>query len=157
MSHARWWSTPASPHAPPSYAARVAGGILTPVFTIMSAAWFSVMAVALLAVWWAYPQLQLQIGGWQQPEWMTAGEAPRWIAMAALIAVYALLALPIGAIRRATLYYANGGRLHGWADVWSGMLWIAVVAVLLLVAWHLMPQLQEELRSSLYGPRVINL
>jgi len=133
----------------------VAGGILTPVFTIMSAVWFAVMAIALLVVWWAYPHVQT--GGWQHPDWLTAGETPRWVAMAALVAVYALLALPIGAVRRATLYYANGGRLHGWADLWSGLLWIAVVAVLLLVAWYLMPQLQQELRHSLSGPGVINL
>jgi tellurite resistance protein TehA-like permease len=155
LSRGGWFSTPASPHAPPGYAARVAGGILTPVFTIMSAVWFAVMAIALLAVWWAYPHVQ--IGGWQHPDWLIAGEVPRWVAIAALIAVYALLALPIGAVRRATLFYANGGRPHGWANLWSGLLWIAVVAVLLLAAWNLMPQLQDAVRNSLYGQRVINI
>jgi hypothetical protein len=129
---------------------------LTPIFTIMSAAWFGVMAAALLTVWWAYPHLQWGDAG-MRPEWFTHADVPRWVAIAALVAVYALFALPIGAARRASLYYANGGRLHGWADVWSGLLWIAVVAVLLLLAWHLVPQLQEMLRYSLHGPRVINL
>jgi hypothetical protein len=125
------------------------------VFTIMSAVWFGVMAAALLTLWWAYPQLQFQ--GWSPPDWFIEGDVPRWVAVAALVAVYALLALPIGAARRAALYYANGGHHHGWADVWSGLLWIAVVAVLALTAWHLLPHLQDVLRHEMYGPRVINL
>jgi hypothetical protein len=112
------------------------------------------MAIALFAVWSAYPWLQ--IDGWQQPGWLD-GDVPRWVAMAVLVAVYVLLALPLGAMRRATLYYANGGKLHGWADVWSGLLWMAVVGAILLAAWHLLPQAQEMLRYELHGPRVISL
>jgi hypothetical protein len=40
-------------------------------------------------------------------------DMPRWLPVIALIAAYALLALPIGAGRRAAVYYANGGRMHG--------------------------------------------
>ena len=67
--------------------------------------------------------------------------------MAAVVAVYALFAIPLGAGRRAARWYANGGRLHGWADAWSGLLWIAIVAVLLLVAMYQLPQLQWLLRG----------
>jgi hypothetical protein len=57
--------------------------------------------------------------------------------------------LPIGAARKTAQYYANGGRAHGWADAWSGLLWIALVAVVLIAAWAALPQLQEFLRDAL--------
>ena len=66
--------------------------------------------------------------------------------MVAILAIYALLAIPIGAGRRASLYYANGGRLHGWADAWSGLLWLALVAVMLLGGWYALPGVQDLLR-----------
>ncbi len=42
--------------------------------------------------------------------------------------------------------------MHGWADAWSGLLWFALVAVLLLGAWYVLPQLQELLRTTCTGP-----
>jgi hypothetical protein len=78
-------------------------------------------------------------------------DIPRWVAYAAVVAVYALVAIPLGAARRATLYYANGGSLHGWAHAWAGMLWFAIVAVLFLVALYQLPQLQDVLRQITGG------
>jgi hypothetical protein len=105
------------------------------------------MAVAAIIVWhavgdpgfiWQYDHQQLHL--------------PRWIALIAVLAIYALLALPIGAGRKTALYYANGGRAHGWADAWSGLLWIALVAVVLIAAWTALPQLQEFLRHTFGWP-----
>jgi phage shock protein PspC (stress-responsive transcriptional regulator) len=139
-----WWG-PAQSAPPPGYAARITGGVLLPVLTVLSACWFAAMAIAFLAVWWAYDH------GWQffgdvPHHW--PHDLPRWAALIAIFAMYLLIALPIGAARRASLYYANGGRLHGWADAWSGLLWVALVAVIVWMAWHLtgwLPQLLQQL------------
>jgi phage shock protein PspC (stress-responsive transcriptional regulator) len=144
---AGWWSqaTAPQPQPAPGYTARVTGGVMLPVLTVLSAVWFAAMAIAGYSVWWAY-----RFGGldaWPPGAFRMHGDIPFWVAMAAVIAVYALIAIPIGAGRRAARWYANGGRLHGWADAWSGLLWLAIVAVLLLVAMYQLPQLQWLLRG----------
>ncbi len=150
--HGQWFAAeppPASavPRQPPGPAARVAGGVMLPVFTALSAGWFALMAVAAIMVWhtlgepgfnWQYDHQHVHL--------------PRWIALVAVLAIYALLALPIGAGRKTALYYANGGRAHGWADAWSGLLWIALVVVVLIAGWAALPQLQEFLREIFGWP-----
>lgn len=140
---------PAGPRSPPpGPAARVAGGVMLPVFTVLSAGWFAVMLVAAILAWhlWSQPAMQ-----WP-PANMHLAQLPRWIPLGAVVAVYALLALPIGAGRRAAAYYANGGNHRGWADAWSGFLWIALVALVLLAAWNALPQLQALLQDVLDWP-----
>lgn len=134
----------------PGAASRMAGGVMLPVFTALSACWFAVMAVAAILVWHVVGQ-----PGFEWPHGhANLAHLPRWIPLVAVIAIYALLALPIGAGRRTALYYTNGGHSHGWADAWSGLLWIALVAVALVGAWMALPQLQEFLRHVLgwHGP-----
>lgn len=144
---ASWWSQATSPQPQPApgYTARVTGGVLLPVLTVISAVWFAAMAVAAYSLWWSYRYGAFN--AWPQGMFQLGGEIPFWVAMAAVIAVYALIAIPLGAGRRAARWYANGGRLHGWADAWSGMLWLAIVALLLLVALYQLPQLQWLLRQ----------
>jgi hypothetical protein len=84
-------------------------------------------------------------------------ELPRWIALVAVVAVYALIALPLGAARRASLYYANGGRLHGWADAWSGLLWLAIVCTALWATWTFAPWTSEVLRNLLQGVTTMSI
>jgi hypothetical protein len=57
--------------------------------------------------------------------------------------------MPLAAGRRAALYYANGGRPHGWADAWAGLLWCAMVCALIFFAWQFLPGVQEALRNLL--------
>ena len=150
-----WWS--AQPPAPPQgYTARITGGVLLPVLTVLSAVWFAAMAIAAYAAWHFWPEFQAR--GWSHHGWHEYSTAPHWVALIAIIAVYALLAIPLGSARRAALYYTNGGRHHGWADAWSGLLWAALVAVLLLAAWFAMPQLQEMLQETLrHGSAVVHV
>jgi phage shock protein PspC (stress-responsive transcriptional regulator) len=135
-------SSPAQPPREPGPAARIAGGVMLPVFTVLSAGWFALMAVAAIMVWHTYGQ-----PGFDWPPGPgNLAHLPRWIPLVALAAIYAVLALPIGVGRRTALYYANGGHAHGWADAWSGLLWIALVVVVVVGAWMALPQLQEFLR-----------
>ncbi len=138
----------AAPRAPGA-AARVAGGVMLPVVTLLSATWFAAMAITAIMVWHAYQPIGAH---WPHGHWHVA-ELPRWLPLVAVLVIYGLLALPIAAGRRTALYYANGGRTHGWADVWSGLLWIALVAVLLLVAWTVLPQVRELMQNLFDWPR----
>jgi hypothetical protein len=107
--------------------------------------WFAGMAIAAYSIWWVY---RFGDGGaWPAGAFHFNNSIPYWVALAAVIAVFALLAIPLSAGRRAARWYANGGRRHGWADAWSGLLWLAVVAVILLAAMYQLPQLQWLLRS----------
>lgn len=151
MRHRRRWQTAGVPAQPPGGVARVAGGVMLPILTVISAAWFAAMAIAALSVWWSYEsQLLADWGSWGH--WP---QFPRWIVLLLLLVVYAVIALPIGAGRRAALYYANGGRLHGWADAWSGLLWLALVAIILVTAWWVLPQMQDMLRHVLPGRQMV--
>ncbi len=128
----------------PGYAARITGGLLLPVFTVLSAALFVALLLCLatlLGHHWA-------AGGGFMPQ------LPFWAVIVALFVLYLLLGLPVGAGRRTALYYANGGRRRGWAELWSGLLWLAVAAALLLAAYGLVPGLQAWLlqrSSGLHG------
>lgn len=155
MNRSAWWTPQTTPQPPPGYAARITGGVMLPLLTVVSAAWFAAMGVAAFVVWHGWQQAGFT--GWPPESWHVHADFPRWVAMVAIVAVYALFALPVGAARRASLYYANGGRLHGWADAWSGILWIVVVALLALAAWYALPQLQELLRFRLQGPAVFSV
>jgi hypothetical protein len=151
MTHAAWWPNQSAPPPPPGYAARVTGGLFVPLFTVLSAVWFSAMATIAYMTWQGWYLLGLS--QWPPDAARGYDDIPRWVAMVAILAIYALLALPIGAARRASLFYANGGRPHGWADAWSGLLWLALVAVLLVGAWYVLPQLQDLLQDQLNNRR----
>jgi phage shock protein PspC (stress-responsive transcriptional regulator) len=146
-----WWSAQPVATPPPGYAARVTGGVLLPLLTVLSAVWFAALASAAYVIWQGWYTMGFNI--WPPGSWQQYNDIPRWVAMVAIVAIYALLAIPIGTARRASLYYANGGRLHGWADAWSGLLWLALVAVLLLAAWYSLPQLQDLLQFRLRETR----
>jgi phage shock protein PspC (stress-responsive transcriptional regulator) len=147
-----WFGTYAGPAGapaqPPGAAARIAGGILLPLLTLLSAAWFAVMGVVALLVWQGFHHAGFV---WPASDWVIGG-LPLWIPLLVVLIVYALFALPIAAGRRAALYYVNGGRLHGWANAWSGLLWLAVVALLLVAAWTVLPPVQELTRELLGVP-----
>lgn len=151
---AAWWA-PQPPPAPPGPTARVTGGILLPVLTVLSAAWFAAMAIVAYVSWHYWYRTGFHT--WPPGSWHDHDHIPRWIALVAILAVWALLAIPLKAGRRAALYYANGGQRHGWADAWSGLLWIAVVAVILLGAWFALPQLRELLQFHLAAPGAITV
>lgn len=150
LRHRRRWQSAGAAAQPPGGIARVAGGVMLPILTVLSAVWFAAMAIAASTVWWSYETHLQAWGSWGQ--WP---QFPRWVLLLLLLVIYAVIALPIGAGRRAALYYANGGRLHGWADAWSGLLWLALVAILLVSAWWVLPQLQELLQHVVSGTRVV--
>ena len=62
--------------------------------------------------------------GWRLPI-----DVPPWAAILALVAAYAIVAVPLRAVRYAS-YEALGPR-RGWFVFWDGVLWLALV----ILAW----------------------
>jgi phage shock protein PspC (stress-responsive transcriptional regulator) len=154
LSRRASWFRPGEPvpGPVPGYAARVTGGLLLPVFTVLSAVWFTAMLIALIAVWNMHGVFGLDAWPHGHQDW--ANGPPRWVAIVAVAAVWMLFGIPIGAGRRASLYYANGGRLHGWADALSGLLWFLLVWAMIIFAWQFLPGVQEAVRDLLAWSRL---
>ncbi len=115
----------------PGYGARVAAGIVLPLVSVVSA----VLTVASI---FAGVSLLTTGGilGWSPPL-----DVPPWAALLAVVAVYALLAAPLRAVRHAT-YEALGPR-RGWFVFWDGVLWLALVILAWGIAAHYLPGVSD--------------
>ncbi len=101
----------------PGYGAQVAAGIALPLIGVISAALTVagiVIAVSLLATG--------EVFGWRLPI-----DVPAWVAILGLVAVYAIVTVPLRAVRYAS-YEALGPR-RSWFVFWDGVLWIALVVL----------------------------
>jgi phage shock protein PspC (stress-responsive transcriptional regulator) len=103
----------------PGYGAQVAAGIALPLIGVISAA----VTVACLIVL-ASLLTTGDVLGWSLPVGL-----PTWAAILALVAAYAIVTVPLRAVRYAS-YEALGPR-RGWFVFWDGVLWIALV----VLAW----------------------
>jgi phage shock protein PspC (stress-responsive transcriptional regulator) len=130
---------------PPSTAARLVGTVLLPFFAIVSAALFVAVALALALV-----VTDFNLQSWGVP----ALNLPTWVQALVLLLAYAVIALPVGAGRRMALYYANGGSRFGWADMWSGVIWLASAALLLWALTMALPELRQLLEQLMVYLRV---
>ncbi len=130
---------------PPSTAARLVGTVLLPFFAIVSAALFVAVALALALV-----VTDFNLQSWGVP----ALNLPTWVQALVLLLAYAVIALPVGAGRRMALYYANGGSRFGWADMWSGVIWLASAALLLWALTLALPELRQLLEQLMIYLRV---
>jgi hypothetical protein len=74
--------------------------------------------------------------GWSPPL-----DVPPWAALLAVVAVSALLAAPLRAVRHAT-YEALGPR-RGWFVFWDGVLWLALVVLAWWIAAHYLPGVSD--------------
>lgn len=118
----------------PSPIARLIGAVLLPLFAILSAGLFVAIALALALV----------VTGGGAPSWGLASSGlPTWLPVLVLLLAYAVVALPLGAGHRMALYYANGGSRFGWADMWSGVIWLATAALLLWALHQALPEVRE--------------
>jgi len=130
---------------PPSTAARLVGTVLLPFFAIVSAALFVAVALALALV-----VIDFNLQSWGVP----ALNLPTWVQALVLLLAYAVIALPVGAGRRMALYYANGGSRFGWADMWSGVIWLASAALLLWALTLALPELRQLMEQLMIYLRV---
>lgn len=134
--HARPFEQPQS-----GYGARIAAGIVLPLIGVVSA----VLTVACIV---AVASLLAtgEILGWGLPR-----DVPAWIAIAAVIVAYAIVAAPLRALRYAS-YEALGPR-RGWFVFWDGVLWLVLVVLCWWVAVRYVPGVGELFRHLLHDWR----
>ena len=127
----------------PGYGAQVAAGFVLPLLSVISAA----LTVAGLAIG-ASLLATGEVLGFHLPPGI-----PPWIAILALVAVYALVTAPLRAVRYAT--YETLGPRRGWFAFWNGVLWLALVVVAWWIATHYVPGLGELIQRLFHDWRDI--
>ena len=112
-------------------------------------------SITILLLITAVLAMVLVITGFTLHGWgVQALQLPTWIAALGLLLAYAVVAVPVGAGRRMALYYANGGSRFGWADLWSGVIWLASAALLLWALNQALPELRQLLEQLLTYLRI---
>ena len=127
----------------PGYGAQVAAGIVLPFIGVVSAVLTVACIVALASL-----LTTGEILGWSPPL-----EIPTWAAILALIAVYAVVAAPLRAVRHAS-YEALGPR-RGWFVFWDGVLWLALVILVWWIAARYVPGMSEFFQNLFHNWRDI--
>lgn len=125
------------------YGARVAAGVVLPVVGIISAVLTVVFIIALASLLTTGELL-----GWRLPM-----DIPPWAAILALVAAYAIIGLPLRAIRHAS--YEAVGQSRGWFVLWDGLLWLALVVLLSWVAFRCVPGVREFIDDLPYHLTVV--
>jgi len=104
----------------PGYGAQVAAGVALPLTGVISATLTVAFLVALISL-----LATGEVLGWSLP-----ADLPHWAAILGLVAAYALITVPLRAVRYAS--YESLGPHRGWFVFWDGVLWLALVV---LAAW----------------------
>ena len=115
----------------PGYGAQVAAGIVLPLIGVISAVLTVACVIAVVSL-----LTTGEILGWSLPL-----DVPAWVAILALIAVYAMVTVPLRAVRYAS-YEALGPR-RGWFVFWDGVLWLAFVILAWWFAAHYVPGVSD--------------
>ncbi len=127
----------------PGYGAQVAAGIVLPLIGVVSAVLTVAFLVALASL-----LATGEILGWRPPL-----DVPAWAAIFVLVAAYAMVGLPLRAVRHAS-YEALGPR-RGWFVFWDGVLWIALVILAWWIAAHHVPGVSEFFQDLFHNWRDI--
>lgn len=129
----------------PGYGARVAAGIALPLIGLISAT-LTVAALFVLLSLLATGEIL----GWPLPL-----DVPVWVAVLALVAAWAIVAVPLRALRYAS-YEALGPR-RGWFVFWDGVLWIVLVVLAWIVAARTIPGVAEFMQHLFQDWRDITI
>jgi phage shock protein PspC (stress-responsive transcriptional regulator) len=131
----RWWVSP-PPMPNFSYATRVGAGLMIPVFSFVSVMAFLVFA-------YAAGSLVMSREAFGQPLPL---DVPLWLGLLVLFVVYNAIAWPLHAGRRAS-YYAVGGYHYGFVAAWDGLLWVGFAILIVWVAYHALPEVNDLVNS----------
>jgi phage shock protein PspC (stress-responsive transcriptional regulator) len=121
---------------PVGYAAQVWAGITVPVFGIISAGLFLLLAYSIVSL-----VNTERIFGWSLPPGI-----PIWGGILMLVVLYAFLASPLHAVRHAS-YYAYGGANYPWFALWGSMLWLGFTMLFIWLAYTHLPDFKEFMRN----------
>ena len=152
-AQARYWrrSQRAGYAVPPAYgppldnasrAAHILGGLLFPIFAIISAAFLVALIVTIVSLVATHAVL-----GWVLPP-----HIPLWVAIVAAVVLYQVVTAPIHLSRHA--YY--GPASHAWFALWGTLVWTALIVALAWLTWLHWAEVQpflQHLSTILHGVR----
>ncbi len=113
------------------HAGQVLAGIFVPIASIISAALFVALVLAIISL-----VMSGTIFGW-----VPLVPMPLWAQILILVLAYHLVAWPLHVISHGPLHRDGTGR--GWIAMWGGILWIGFAAVFLYFAYQLVPGFRE--------------
>jgi phage shock protein PspC (stress-responsive transcriptional regulator) len=113
------------------YAGQVLAGIFVPIASIISAALFVGLILAIISL-----VMSGTIFGW-----VSLVPMPLWAQILFLVLAYHLIAWPLHVISHGPLHRDGTGR--GWIAMWGGILWIGFAAVFLWFAYQIVPGFKE--------------
>jgi phage shock protein PspC (stress-responsive transcriptional regulator) len=141
-AHAGRWGFPPFTMSPPmaamppvGYATRIGAGLMIPVLAFASAACFWIFAYAAMSFF-----VRQQAFGVSLP-----AEMPIWVGLLILSIVYAVVAGPVHALRRAS-YYAVGYP-YGLAAAWGGLMSMAFGVLIVWLGYRNSPDVRVMVRS----------
>jgi len=133
-----WWSHAGAAAAGPTtgYMTRVFAGFMVPILSLVNVVlfWGLMFGIASLVT------KQEAFGEPLPPE------MPMWIGILILCAFYAIIAFPLGAMRRAT-YVAVAGYHHPMLAAWDGMMSAGFGILILWFGYHMIPEVRDLVDS----------
>jgi phage shock protein PspC (stress-responsive transcriptional regulator) len=129
-----FWMRNAAQHV--GYASQIWAGIMLPVFGVITAALFIVLILAVVSL----------VNTGTVFEWPVPPGIPLWASVLTLFAIFHLATSPLRAARYA-VFSARTSGFEAGARLWSGLLWIALLATLLWVFTTHTPEVQEIVRG----------
>jgi hypothetical protein len=112
------------------YAAHVGLGLLMPLFVLVSVAGLLALAFVVVSLVNAHAVL-----GWPLPP-----DIPVWAALLGAFVLYLMVMAPFHAARHAAR------QTYGWYAAWDGLLWLAVIGVMIWIASTHGPEIRDVLR-----------
>ena len=134
-SAAAWWphGSPASMGMPPpvGYAMRIGAGFMVPIFTLLSAACFWILAYTVVAL-----VTNREAFGTPLPP-----DVPLWVGLLVVGIAYNVISWPLHATKRAS-YHAIAGYNYGLVAAWDGLMSASFAIVLIWLAYHYVPEVR---------------
>jgi phage shock protein PspC (stress-responsive transcriptional regulator) len=124
----QWWTPP--PRPPMGYAAHVGLGLLMPLFVLVSVVGLLALAFVVVSLVNTHAVL-----GWTLPP-----DIPVWAALLGAFVLYLMVMAPFHAARHAAR------QTYGWYAAWDGLLWLAVIGVMIWIASTHGPEIRDVLR-----------
>jgi phage shock protein PspC (stress-responsive transcriptional regulator) len=122
----------AAADGPVDYAGQVAAGFIMPVVSIISAALFVGLLLAIISLVTTGTLLD-----WTPPLGM-----PLWVQIVMLVIVYHMIAWPLHIVSHGP-FRRWGGPAHGWLSVWSGILWTGFTLMFMWLAYQYFPGVKD--------------
>jgi phage shock protein PspC (stress-responsive transcriptional regulator) len=130
------WGASGVPPRPAGYAGQLVAGILVPLLSIASAAFFWIWVYAIVSL-----VTRHEVFGFPLPD-----DVPLLGGVLVLVIAYQAIAWPLHAARR-TSYYALGGPHYGAIAAWDGLMSLGFGVLIIWIGFHYMPEVRGFIQA----------